>query len=191
MAEDTHKFSGEERRQWILEKLKKAASPVTGTELAQLANVSRQVIVQDIALLRASKHPILATPQGYLYHDAEISREQYPCSRVIACKHQWEETEVELNTLVDHGLQVLDVIVEHPVYGELRGSLMLKNRRDVQHFLKNIQASGASLLSSLTGGVHLHTVAAESESLIDEACQALSRLGILLNDQPHQRVRDA
>ncbi len=189
--EETNKSTGEQRRQRILETLKKAASPVTGTELAQMANVSRQVIVQDIALLRASRHPILATPQGYLYHDADVSREQYPCTRVIACKHRWEETETELNTLVDHGVQVLDVIVEHPIYGELRGSLMLKNRRDVQHFLKNIEDSGASLLSSLTGGVHLHTVAAETESLIDEACQALSRLGILLDDRPHQSVWDA
>ena len=181
MAE-TPRFSGRQRRQWILDTLKKAASPVTGTELAKKANVSRQVIVQDIALLRAAQAPILATPQGYLYYETLVSRQETPCSRVIACKHRPEETEIELNTLVDHGLHVLDVIVEHPVYGELRGSLMLKNRRDVQHFLKNIRRSGASLLSSLTGGVHLHTVAAESEACIDEACEALARHGILLHD---------
>lgn len=184
------RFSGPQRRQWILETLKNAASPVTGTELAKRANVSRQVIVQDIALLRAAQAPILATPQGYVYYENPGSHQDAPCSRVIACKHRLEETELELNTLVDHGLHVLDVIVEHPIYGELRGSLMLKNRRDVQHFLKNMRRSGASLLSSLTDGVHLHTVAAESEARIDEACEALARLGILLHERVTQRERE-
>lgn len=188
MAE-TPRFSGQQRRQWILDTLKTAASPVTGTELAKKANVSRQVIVQDIALLRAAQAPILATPQGYLYYENPASQQETPFSRVIACKHRLEETELELNTMVDHGLHILDVIVEHPIYGELRGSLMIKSRRDVQHFLKNIRRSGASLLSSLTGGVHLHTVAAESEARIDEACAALARHGILLRDHLPQRER--
>lgn len=187
---DATRFSGPQRRQWILDTLKKAASPVTGSELAKQANVSRQVIVQDIALLRAAQAPILATPQGYLYQENYGAHPTVPFSRVIACQHRPEETELELNTLVDHGLHVLDVIVEHPIYGELRGSLMLKNRRDVQQFLKNIRHSGASLLSSLTGGVHLHTVAAESEAHIDEACEALARHGILLHDDVPHRERE-
>ena len=79
---------------------------------------------------------------------------------ILACRHAPERTEEELQILVDHGVKILDVIVEHPLYGELRGSLMIESRADVQDFLGQVSASRASLLSSLTGGVHLHTVEA-------------------------------
>lgn len=174
------KLMGEERRKEILTLLKQTTAPMTGGDLAQLANVSRQVIVQDIALLKARNEPILATPQGYIYmHSAK----EKAVKRVIACCHTIEQTEEELNILVDHGVKVLDVMVEHPTYGELRGSLMLQTREDVRQFLNKIKETDATLLSSLTGGVHLHTVEAPTEQMLKKACQALSDIGILLKEQ--------
>lgn len=175
--DNEQKLLGEQRREFILIQLKQLAEPLTGTELAQKAGVSRQVIVQDIALLKAKDEPIIATPQGYLYIQSPQT-ETY--RKVIACQHLLDKTELELTILVDHGVKVLDVIVEHPVYGEIIGSLMVKNRYDVQQFLKAVHSNGAKLLSSLTDGVHLHTIEAVSESQINAACSDLEKEGILL-----------
>jgi metal-dependent hydrolase (beta-lactamase superfamily II) len=91
-----------------------------------------------------------------------------------------ERTEEELQILVDYGVRVLDVIVEHPLYGELRGSLMLESRADVQDFLTQVRSSKATLLSALTGGVHLHTVEASRPEAIARAKAELRKRGILL-----------
>ncbi|MBM7644707.1 transcriptional regulator of NAD metabolism [Scopulibacillus daqui] len=169
------KVLGETRRSFILKQLKESPNPVTGSHLAKLANVSRQVIVQDISLLKARNHPIMATAQGYIYMDKQQS-----ISRIIACQHSREETENELNIIVDHGVTVKNVIVEHPVYGEITASLMIKNRHDVKNFIENIKKMNASLLLSLTGGPHLHTIEADSEKLIDDAIMSLEKAGYLL-----------
>lgn len=175
------KVSSEERRELILQKLRQSNSVYTGAELAQTYNVTRQVIVKDIALLRAAKHPIVATPQGYVYQTGnDLSQQRF--IKVIPVQHPYEQTELELYTMVDHGLTVLDVIVEHPIYGEITGGLRLKSRRDVNQFIESIEKKKAYLLSSLTDGIHLHTVEAEAMEDIDEACKALAKLGILLED---------
>jgi uncharacterized protein len=98
----------------------------------------------------------------------------------LACKHAPERTREELQTLVDHGVKVLDVVVEHPIYGELRGSLMLESRSDVDDFLAQVKNSHAALLSSLTDGVHLHTVEAARPEAIARAKGALRARGFLL-----------
>ncbi|GAB7386345.1 transcription repressor NadR [Bacillaceae bacterium] len=172
------KLSGEERRGQVLAWLKASGEPVTGADLAKRANVSRQVIVQDIALLKARNEPIVATPQGYFYLHAETEPK---VKRVIACRHGEERMEEELNILVDHGVKVVDVIVDHPVYGEIRGSLMLASREDVRQFIKNMRQTDAPLLSALTDGVHLHTLEAPAETNLRKACAALEKAGILLS----------
>lgn len=174
------KLLGEERRKYVLYVLKQATEPLTGAHLAKKVNVSRQVIVQDIALLKAKNEPIVATPQGYVYMSESPVQVK---KRVIACQHEPEETEKELTILVDYGVNVLDVIVEHAFYGELKGSLMLKSRFDVQKFLQKIEQTNARLLSELTGGVHLHTIEGQSETQLDEACRALEEEGILLRSE--------
>lgn len=164
------------RREKILELLKSYERPVTGSELAKHLGVSRQVIVQDVAILRASGQNILASPQGYLL----LKQESPGYSRaVLAVKHGPEQTEEELNIMVDHGLKVIDVIVEHPIYGELRGYLMLASRNDVKQFIHRVQMNDAALLSTLTGGVHLHTVEYKNQSDLELARKALSQKGIL------------
>jgi hypothetical protein len=151
-------------------------SAIRGNELAERFEVSRQCVVQDIAILRAGGVEILATPRGYLLPDAS----QLGHREILACNHPPQRTEEELQILVDHGVKVLDVIVEHSVYGELRGSLMIESRADVQDFLQQMRARKASLLSSLTGGIHLHTVEAHRAEMIARAKAKLRERGFLL-----------
>ncbi len=172
--------SGGERRQRIVALLRSARSPVRGTDLAAQLGVSRQVIVQDVALLRASGEPIVATPRGYALVEASPA----PRHRaVLAVRHHRAQTEDELNLLVDLGLRVVDVLVEHPIYGEIRGSLMLDSREDVRQFMEQLHRSGAALLSELTGGVHLHTVEAPRLELLARAQEELRRRGYLLEER--------
>jgi len=168
--------SGEERRQQILKWMRVHGDPIRGGELANRLRVSRQCLVQDVAILRAGGEEIVATPRGY-----QLPRAKPKGYRaVLACQHKPEQTEEELQTLVDHGVRVLDVIVEHPIYGELRGALMLESRADVQDFLEQVRSSQAALLSALTGGVHLHTVEASRRDAISRAKTELRKRGILL-----------
>lgn len=173
------KLLGEERRAWILEYLKQINGPVTGTALAKKANVSRQVIVGDITLLKAHNEPIIATSQGYIYMPA-VSNERV--EKIVACCHDRSRTEEELNIIVDHGVTVKDVKVEHPVYGDLTASIMVSNRQEVQAFLKEINETKAPLLSKLTAGMHLHTLSAANLPMIERAEVSLRQAGILVDD---------
>ncbi|MHB1421110.1 MAG: 3H domain-containing protein [Bacillota bacterium] len=165
------------RREEIIKMLDQTGEPVTGSELAQSLAVSRQVIVQDIALLRAAGEKILATPQGYLLGRGLAGDRVI---RTFACQHGMDGMLAELEIMVDHGGRVMDVIVEHPLYGELRGLLMLNSRRDVERFMYNIQESNAKPLSALTQGVHLHTVEAPATDNFISMELALKKAGILL-----------
>ncbi|THE11691.1 transcription repressor NadR [Bacillus timonensis] len=175
------KLLGEKRRESIIQWLKESPTPIIGEELSKRANVSRQVIVQDISLLKAKNEPIVATSQGYIY--LQEHPKQDTISRIIAVKHTSEQTADELNILVDYGVTVKDVIVEHPVYGEIVGSLMIKNRFEVKRFIEKLSETNASLLSLLTNGVHLHTIEADSVEKLDSACEALREANILFSDQ--------
>ncbi|MUK88358.1 HTH domain-containing protein [Ornithinibacillus sp. L9] len=178
MQDDGAKVLGERRRSLILEWLQDSGEPITGKSLAEKTKVSRQVIVQDISLLKAKGEPIIATSRGYVYFKENNSTQKE--SRIIVVSHNSEETADELYTLVDHGVSVKNVMVEHPIYGDLTGSLMLKNRRDVDAFLEELENKKASLLSKLTEGVHLHTIEADTVKQLDEACEALRGKGYLL-----------
>jgi transcriptional regulator of NAD metabolism len=166
-----------DRRRLILDHLQKSSEPITGSELAEQMHVSRQVIVQDISLIKAKNVPIIATSRGYLFNGK--NRPEWK-TRTIACRHTTEETEHELNLIVDCGVTVINVTVEHPLYGEMTGSLMIRSRSDVTHFITRLKTTGAALLSSLTGGIHLHLLEAPSETQIDNAMKALKRAGYLL-----------
>lgn len=166
----------EERRNRIAEILKDKEQAVSGSELAKMFGVTRQVIVQDIAILRAKGLKILSTPQGYII---EVSKKD-TVKRVFASRHGYDRTEEELNLIVDNGGKVLDVIVEHPFYGELKGLLMLSSRYDVIKFMECIKEGKAMLLSSLTEGVHLHTVEAGSEDSLNRIEKVLHEKGFLI-----------
>ncbi|HWO69278.1 MAG TPA: transcription repressor NadR [Actinomycetota bacterium] len=169
--------TGEERRAGILARLRSGGGPVRAADLAAAFGVSRQVIVGDVAILRAEGHPVVGTPRGYvLLEPAPAPGPQ----AVFACRHDRRGTRAELLAMVEAGCTVVDVIVEHPLYGELRGNLMLATRDDVERFLRALRAGETELLSSLTGGVHLHTVAAPSFEALSRAREALRRKGFLL-----------
>ncbi|MGF3103869.1 transcription repressor NadR [Rossellomorea sp. DUT-2] len=172
------KILGDERRQWILNKLITKQAPVTGGDLAKQTNVSRQVIVSDITLLKAKGEPIIATSQGYLYMPA--SNQETLIERTVACQHTPERSEEELFLLVDHGVTVKDVKIEHGVYGDLTASIMVSNRKEVEQFMNKIEDTGASFLSELTDGVHLHTLMAPNEETLEKAENALQEAGFLI-----------
>ncbi|WP_100331707.1 transcription repressor NadR [Bacillus xiapuensis] len=175
------KILGEERRSLILAWLKDSEEPLTGSELASRTNVSRQVIVNDITLLKARNEPIMATSQGYVYLPPRGPEKLL--ERSVACCHAPEQTADELNLLVDLGLLVKDVTIEHAVYGDLTASIMVSNRREVAQFIQKVAKTNAAYLSQLTNGVHLHTIAAKDERMLDEAEEALEKAGFLLLDK--------
>ncbi|MCR2820527.1 transcription repressor NadR [Lederbergia panacisoli] len=181
MEEGSKKIYGNERREMLLSLLKNSTAPITGSKLAEITNVSRQVIVGDITLLKARNEPIIATSQGYMYMN--ISPVNQMMKKTIACIHTREQAKEELNIIVDHGVTVKDVTVEHPVYGDLTASIMVSNRQEVQAFLDKIKKTNAALLADLTSGIHLHTLTASSEAAIKKAEDALRAAGILLNEK--------
>jgi transcriptional regulator of NAD metabolism len=152
---------------------------VPGDSLAHQLGVSRQVIVQDIAVLRAGGLDIVATVRGYLLATTPTSS---VVRRVIGVRHGPDQVVEELTALVDTGVRVVDVVVAHPVYGELRAELDLRSRRDVQLWAERCHATEAHLLSELTDGAHVHTLEADQEQILDAAEEALRRLGFLVQD---------
>lgn len=171
--------NGEQRRDALLAHLRTQTGPVTGSTLAKLVDVSRQVIVQDLSLLKAQGLPIVATSRGYVFgeQDAVTTHE-----RKIVCRHTLEEMETEMNALVDEGVTIRDVIVEHPVYGYITGQIMVKSRRDVRVFLERLRHENAEPLSRLTDGTHIHTIEADSEEALQSAITRLKELGILVSE---------
>ena len=170
--------TSDERRVSIMELLKTRGGCIKGIELAEIFNVSRQVIVQDIAVLRASGEAIIATPTGYF---VTPSRESVSLRKTIVTKHEGVDSiEEELVTIVDNGGKILDVIVEHPVYGEIRGNLMVATRYDVEQFMKKVREDRAEPLSSLTEGLHLHTIEVPDEETYERILRELKKRNYLI-----------
>ena len=161
------------RRENIIRTLRQAADPVSAASLASALGVSRQIIVGDIALLRASGEKITSTPRGYVLYEGGTS------VYTLACVHGVEDTEKELNIMVDNGCKVLTVSVEHPVYGLLTGELQLANRYDVRQFVEKLQSGEVRPLSALTGGVHLHTLSCPDNECFERTRSQLEREGLL------------
>ena len=163
------KMEGKKRREKIIQILRNETLPISGNTLAKMTGVSRQVIVQDITLLR-TRYPVFATAKGYLLYP---EKEEKP-RRIFCVKHNLEDTKKELCTIVDHGGKVLDVIVEHDVYGQIRADLMLSCRKEVEEFCKLLEKSKSGPLNMIGGGVHYHTVEAQTELILDEIERKLS-----------------
>lgn len=171
---------GEDRRARLLSILKESGEPVPGNQLAAQLNASRQIVVQDIALLRSRGEDILATSRGYLLASA-LNRPNYRAELVV--RHSPEATGDELYAMVDQGVTVVDVAVEHRIYGEMRGVLHLTSRADVDEFLAKIGTGRAHLLSELTDGQHMHTIEAPSPDLLERARSELARRGYLVSEE--------
>ncbi|WEG73272.1 transcription repressor NadR [Vagococcus intermedius] len=172
-------LKGNERREKIISCLTRIDQPVSASVFAKEFGVSRQVVVGDIALLRAAAHPIQATSRGYvlIQNDLEIGKEYK-----IVCKHLPEETSEELFLLVDLGVEIKDVSVEHQLYGEIVGNLSLKSKQDVSDFLTKAENDQVTLLSDLTGGVHLHTIRCRDGAHFLEVKRAMRQATFLYED---------
>jgi transcriptional regulator of NAD metabolism len=168
-------MEGSRRREQLMNILKDQAEPIPGGELSRLLGVSRQVIVQDIALLRASEVNIISTTRGYLIYHTDSPR----VKRIFKVKHTTEQIEDELCTIVDSGGKILDVLVTHEIYGEITTALIIRNRQDVYDFVKKVNEKKIVPLKELTDGVHQHTVEADSEETLNRIEKALGDKGYL------------
>lgn len=165
-------MNANQRREKILAQLHNALGPISASQLAQKYDVSRQIIVGDIALLRANDHDIIATNRGYLLAEkTNQSSEQFIGK--IKSQHTNSQTIDEIRCIILNGGEILDVSVEHPVYGILTAPLNIATYADMEAYLEEMQKFDRPFLSSLTGGVHTHTVVCESEDHFDVIIQKL------------------
>ena len=171
-------MTGEERRKKILQLLEDQGSPLSGTALAKLMHVSRQVIVQDIALMRAENYAILSTNKGYILRTEE-NRSPLPM-RAFFVRHSTQQVLDEFLTIIELGGKILDVAVEHEIYGQIRADLLIETTQDAMEFADKLVNCRDNPLKVLTDDCHYHTVAAPSEKLLDLIERELSQKGYLL-----------
>ncbi len=169
-------MNSNERRKDIMKMLLNLREPVKGSNLAKKYNVTRQIIVKDIALLRARGENIIATPDGYMVGGDKVNK----ITVIVAVNHKEDDLEHELGAIVKYGGVVEDVIVEHPLYGEIKGMLMIKNLNDLESFIKKYNNSSAKMLSMLTNGIHLHTISADKQDNINLILDELNKRGFLI-----------
>lgn len=177
-------MNGAQRRQKILELLLVADGPLSGSALAEKLGVSRQIIVQDMALLRTAGEPeILSTYQGYVIHKTNAG-----CSRVFKVRHSPGNTEQELLEIVDLGGRVADVFVYHRVYGVVKCALNIRSRKDVRAFMERLRDGRSALLMEVTDAYHYHTVFAEDVQTLDQIQSRLGALGFLAPLREHEPI---
>ncbi len=163
-----------DRRKEIAAVLTTSPNPVSGSMLSEKFGVSRQIIVQDISLLKAAGYEILSTHHGYIVQSSPLKE------RVFKLKHTTEQTEDELTTIVDLGGTVADVFVWHKVYGKVEAKMNIFSRMHVRQFLEGVRSGKSTELMNITGGYHYHTVTAESDEILDEIEKALDAKGFIV-----------
>lgn len=168
-------MTGQERRDAMIEIIQNSEKPVSGTALAKQFAVSRQVIVQDIALIRAAGYEVLSTHRGYLLG------QKNSVTRIFKVSHTDEEISDELNLIVDLGGKVLDVQINHKVYGRMKADLGIHSRKQVQDFIEEIRSGKSSPLKNITSNYHYHTVEADSEEVLDLIGKELNKRGYLVS----------
>lgn len=168
-------MNSNERREKLLHILRTSNRPVKGVELAKELKVTRQIIVKDIALLRASGIDILATSNGYIIYTIENKEFEIKCKNHTSDEHLL----LELQTIVDLGGKVKDVIVEHPTYGSIKAELNLSSNRDIKAFMEKSKKDGFKQLSSLSQDYHIHTIEVPNEKILEEIKKELKEENIL------------
>ena len=174
-------MTGAERRKKIISLMRESSKPISGGKLGSETGVSRQVVVQDIALLRTEGYSITATARGYVLDELKKTE------RLLKVFHTDQQTEEELQTIVDIGGCVEDVMVNHKVYGKMSAPLNLRNRRDVQMFMKQLETGKSTPLKNITSGYHFHRISAESDEILDEIEEALREKQFLAELLPYER----
>ncbi len=167
-------MTGEERRKGIVRQIQEGEKPIPAKKLAADYHVSRQVIVQDIALIRAAGYEIISTNRGY------ILTEPKTVSRVFKVQHTDEQLEEELCAIVDLGGCVENVMVNHRVYGHMEANIMIRSRRNIAEFMEDIRSGKSSPLKNITSNYHYHKVSADSEHTLDLIEEDLKKRGFLV-----------
>lgn len=175
-------MNGEKRRESLLKILQESDVAVSGTKLAEKFQISRQVVVQDIALLRAKNHNIISTHKGYILQNKE------DIQRVFKVKHSEEKMLEELNIIVDCGGKIEDVFVYHKLYGVIRVEMNVKSRRDAQRYVEGIKGGVSVPLEQITSEYHYHTVTADSKATLDEIQRELQQNGYLVALRDYEPV---
>lgn len=175
MSEKVSAMNYQERRAEIVRMLGECDECISASELAERFGVTRQVIVSDVALLRANGQRILATRRGYRMEQTPDEGEL----RSVLCRHRSDQVLDEFYAVVDNGGSVANVIVEHPIYGQLCADLNIASRYDAQEFVRRQQSANASQLCDLTGGLHIHMLRVPNEAVYQRIVAELDRLGIL------------
>lgn len=175
-------MTGTERRSQIIRILSDSEAPVSGTNLAGQLGVSRQVIVQDIALLRANGSDIFSTNVGYLLQKNKLAE------RVFKVFHSDDEEQEALELVVDLGGIVKDVFVYHKVYGVVRADMNIRSRKDIQTYMGKLSSGKSSSLLNITSGYHYHTIQADSEETLDLIFDTLNERGFLAQLQDYEPI---
>lgn len=162
-----------ERRKAIINALITEQKPISGGRFSKELGVSRQIIVQDVSILKAEGYDIISTHYGYLLHSTPL------CERVFKLHHTTDGTEEELCTIVDLGGTIVDVFVWHKVYGKVSAPLNIFSRLQVKQFLEGVRTGKSTELMNITGGYHYHTVRAESTEVLDLIEKALVEKGFI------------
>lgn len=162
-----------DRQLEIIRILQDRTSPISGGSLAEKFGLSRQVIVKDISILKASGYQIKSNNKGYWL--SQSSKIQF----IIKCSHRDEEIGDELNIIVDRGGEILDVFVNHKTYGLIKKELNIKSRKGVDVFIKSIDE--ATPLKNLTENIHYHTVRVDNEFAKESIENKLREQGILID----------
>ena len=175
-------MTGSRRREEIVSKIKSSEVPVPGRELAKVYDVSRQVIVQDLAVIRASTPGILSTTKGYvIQQDSSFTRE-------FKVRHSQDKAAEELNLIVDCGGHVKNISISHRVYGRVTAEMDIRSRQDVNEFAEALRNSRSTVLSSATSGYHYHLIEASSEERLDLIEKQLGEAGFLAPLQPWEQT---
>ena len=167
-------LTGEQRREEILNTIKTSEGPISGKALAAKYDVSRQVIVQDIALIRASGIDVISTNRGYIVSGKGSS------DRIFKVKHTDAELEEELFSIIDLGGKVKNVMINHKVYGHMEAELNIDSRRKANEFIADIKSGKSSPLKNITSDYHYHKVQADSEETLDLIEEKLKEKGFLV-----------
>lgn len=194
----------EARRASLLDALRSADAPVSGGQLANTLNVSRQIIVQDIALLREAGASIVATTKGYVLADAAQTAAQNATqtmaqnaeqpavhldepARTFKLHHEVEQTKDELQTIIALGGRVHNVSISHRAYGRITAPLEIADQADIERFINDIESGKSSPLSTATSGYHYHLVSAPSNEALEAIGRALADKGFLAPLLPHEQ----
>ncbi len=170
-------MKAQDRRKSIANHLMTATGAVPGGILSEMFGVSRQIIVQDISILKAEGFEIISTHSGYVIGQTPL------CEKVFKLKHTSEQTEDELNTIVDLGGTVVDVFVWHKVYGKVQANLNIFSRLHVKQFIEGVRSGTSIELMAVTGGYHYHTVRADNEEILHHIEQALKEKGYIVPEK--------